>query len=120
MASNGWLDIESCPTAEAPEEIWPVLVWHVFQGAIVSDTKNARENRFNVYWQEIPDGWISLSERLPTQEDADPLNCVIIRDKWNEIHMRGWHLPGNRSEYVAWMTPPKPPENARAMRDEAK
>lgn len=119
MGNNGWLDIQSCPIAEKPEEARPVLIWHVFQRVMVTDTRKARDNRFNVYWQEIPEGWIDAAIQPPTRRDADPQNCVIIRDKWGEIHMRGWHLVAEMTEGVFWMPPPGPPDDYQELREGA-
>ena len=51
MGNNGWKDISTCPIAESKEDARYIIVWHVFQGAMVYSTLKARENRFNVYWQ---------------------------------------------------------------------
>lgn len=119
MGNNGWLDIQSCPIAEKPEEARPVLIWHVFQRVMVTNTQKAQDNRFNVYWQEIPESRIDAAIQPPTRRDADPQNCVIIRDKWGEIHMRGWHLVAEMAEGVFWMPPPGPPDNYQELRDGA-
>jgi len=86
---------------------------------MVTNTQKARDNRFNVYWQEIPESWIDAAIQPPTRRDADPQNCVIIRDKWGEIHMRGWHLVAEMAEGVFWMPPPGPPDNYQELRDGA-
>ena len=35
MGNNGWNDISTCPIAESKEDARYIIVWHVFQGAMV-------------------------------------------------------------------------------------
>ena len=112
MDSNEWLELSANPA----EDERPVVVWHVFQGVMVVRAANLRKNRFNTYWMEVPDGWIDPNDRLPTREDADTQNCVIVRTTHGDVTVRGWHQVGQNGEIVQWMRPPKPPDNYRELR----
>lgn len=81
MGNDGWMDISTCPVTTDPKEARKIIVWHVFQGAMVYSTMTARENRFNVYWREPPETWIDPHDRMPTREDADALSCILVIDR---------------------------------------
>lgn len=116
MSNNGWKDISTCPTAEKPEDAPRVIVWHVFQGAIVYNAAKVRDNRFNVYWQEPPETWIDPHDRLPTKEDADEQSCILIIDRHGELRVRGWHQVQSAEDVLKWAPRPDPPENYRELR----
>lgn len=121
MGGNGWREMFSCPTAKQKLDARAILVWHTFQGVMVTDSFHARECRYNAYWQEIPNRWIDTRKRQPTEWDADVQRCIIVLDKYGDIRMRGWHVVADASarEYPAWMPPPKPPEDYKTLRKNA-
>ena len=57
------------------------------------------------------DRWISVSERLPTAQDADMGGCVLV---WH-IH-QGWHQVDKNRFFSHWMTLPEPPEAWQTLR----
>ena len=119
MGNNGWNDISTCPIAESKEDARYIIVWHVFQGAMVYSTLKARENRFNVYWQEPPTEWIDPHDRLPTEEDADPQSCILVIDGHGDLRVRGWHQVEKPSDVRKWAPQPAPPDNYRELRANA-
>ena len=119
MASNGWMDIATCPRAERREDARRIIVWHVFQGAMVYSTLNAHQNRFNVYWREPPDTWIDPHDWMPTVKDADPQNCILIIDNHGELRVRGWQQVETPDDVRAWAPRPEPPEDYQKLRQAA-
>ncbi len=116
---HGWKSMDTCPAAAEKKDARTVIVWHIFQGAMVYSTMHAHDNRFNAYWQEPPDRWIDPHDRLPTQKDADPKSCILIIDKYGEIKTRGWHQVEKPEDVRAWAPRPEPPDNYRELRAEA-
>lgn len=118
MDNHGWMDISTCPVAKSRKDARTVLVWHVFNGTMVYSTLNARENRFNMYWQEPPETWIDPHERMPTREDADDLSCILVIDRYGDIRVRGWRQVETPEDVYRWAKRPEPPDNYRELRDE--
>ena len=116
MDNNGWKDISTCPCGDKPEDARMVLVWHVFQGFIVCSTRDAPENRFNVYWREPPEEWIDPHDRLPTKDDADEQNCVLIVDSHGEMRVTGWHQIQDTESAMKWAARPEPPSDYKILR----
>lgn len=113
--TGGWLGMESCPRAE-DRETRSVLVWHAYQRCMVYDCEKARDNRFIAYWQEIPDRWISVRDRKPGQEDANPLGVVIVTDTHGNVRLRGWQQAAGEAEITHWMPTPEAPDNYKELR----
>lgn len=113
---RGWRDMSSCPRA-ADGKSRPVLVWHVFQMCMVYDCEKARDNRFIVRWQEIPDEWIPVAERRPGFRDANPIGVVIIKDRYGDIRLRGWQQTGEASGITHWMPTPDAPDDYLRLRE---
>ena len=106
MSNNGWRELDACP------ETGRILVWHVYQGVMVVDAEAAKKNRFHAYWQKVPESWIRTADRLPDKADADAYDCVIVKDKWDDIRMIGWHqVPAMACEIVSWQSMPVPPND---------
>lgn len=120
MGNNGWKDISTCPVAESREDARTVIVWHVFQGAMVYSTMSAKANRFNMYWREPPDTWIDPHDRMPTREDADALSCILVLDRHGEIRVRGWQQIETPEDVRGWAPRPEPPDNYRELRESAR
>ena len=116
---RGWRDMSSCPTA-ADGRSRPVLVWHVYQMCMVYDCEKAHHNRFVVRWQEIPDEWIPVEERVPGSRDANPLGVVITRDNHGEVRLRGWNLATKENGVTHWMVTPDAPDDYLQLRERIK
>ena len=86
---------------------------------MVYSTLKARENRFNVYWQEPPTEWIDPHDRLPTKEDADPQSCILVIDSHGDLRVRGWHQVEKPSDVRKWAPRPAPPDNYQELRANA-
>ncbi len=114
---NGWRYMESCPVAKDGHKR-AVLVWHVYQMCMVYDPGKARDNRFIVRWQEVPDEWIPAGERLPDSRDANPLGVVIVKDSRGDIRLRGWHMVNMESEITHWMRTPDAPDHYLELRED--
>lgn len=117
MASDGWMTMDSLPVPEKKEDARKVIVWHVFNGAMVYDTMHARNNRFCVYWREPPTEWNDPREKLPTAADADPQGCLLAIDRFGELQVRGWHLIQNAHDARAWARRPEPPKDYKELRN---
>lgn len=62
--------------------------------------------------------WISVKARLPTEEDADPVGCVIVYHLFQGVMVIGWHQIAGGGYYTHWMPTPAPPEEAEKLRAE--
>ena len=98
------------------DDIRQILVWHVYQGVMVSDTGQAKENQFNVYWMEIPDWWMDLKNRLPDEKDANEQKCVLTRDRFGDCFLRRWDYLHESQRAVAWERTPAAPPDAKELR----
>lgn len=116
MDNNGWLDMSTCPIAEKPEDARYIIVWHIFQGAMVYSTLRAHENRFNAYWREPPTEWIDPYDRLPSKEDADNQSCILVIDRYSDLRMWGWSRVEKPSDVQKWAPCPAPPNNYHELR----
>lgn len=114
---SDWIEMSRSPIArECPDA--PVIVWHVYSGAMVERLERAMKNRFMTHWREIDNGaWIDARERKPTQEDADAYDCVISQDVWGEVAMAGWHRFDREPRLARWQTPPPAPPNICELRN---
>lgn len=102
-----WQEMRDGPPAEDERKI---LVWHVFQGAMLTKAEAWRENRCYTHWQEVPeDGWIAAEERRPEPWDADEYNCVLALDAHDGPKITGWHQFRSRKELTHWQRTPEPP-----------
>lgn len=112
MNNDGWKDFKDHPVTEAKHR--RILVWHVFQGALVCLTRFVESNSFNVRWRELPEDWIKTSDRLPDQEDADFFNCVIARERTGAVYITGYHDVTERV-FEAWQRVPDPPKDYKEL-----
>jgi len=105
---------EEGPRAAAGEVL---LIWHVFQGAMLCRAEDLRENRFFRYWQHIPrEGWILSEERRPARADADGNRCVLAEHYDWGLKITGWHHFSTDPRWYLWMPTPEPPEDYRQLR----
>ena len=112
MGSDGWNSFTDQPITEAKGP--RILVWHVFQGVLVSTVNAAQSNGFNVRWRDLPEEWTKTSDRLPDREDADFFNCVIARHWSGSISIKGYHSVTER-ETDAWAKVPDPPRDYKEL-----
>ena len=63
--------------------------------------------------------WISIYDRMPTEQDGDALGCILIWHKYNGACVTGWHnvikhmLPEN-DMITHWQRCPAPPDGKEA------
>ena len=55
--------------------------------------------------------WIPREERLPTAEDADAFNCVIVYHVFNGVMITGWHRVADNRFISHWTHTMPAPEN---------
>lgn len=117
---NDWISIKSrFPREEDGNEYGHVFVWHIYQGVMLT-AWNEMGNPFFAYWMPAritADEWIEASERKPTREDADALNCVLARDDLEGIELvTGWHQFTAISTLSRWIRLPPPPPGYKELR----
>lgn len=121
IRNNGWIHGKSRLPGEADgESDGKVLVWHAFQGAMLTRWDEYTNNRFNIYWMplsaldHIP--WICAMERPPAKDDADALNCVLVKDRRDSITVTGYHQFAWNQSLTHWRPLPGPPSDAKELR----
>lgn len=119
--NNGWIHGKSRLPCEADgDESGKVLVWHALQDAMLVRWDQFPSNHFYVYWMPISaldeQPWINAMEKLPTQDDADKLNCVLVMDRHGHISVTGYHQFAWNRTLVRWRPLPGPPSDARELR----
>ena len=119
--NNGWIHRNSrLPVEEDGNEDGLVLVWHAFQDAMVVRWYDLPRNHFIVYWMRLSDleniPWINAMERLPTQDDADKLNCVLVMDRHGRVAVTGHHQFEHNRALTHWRPLPEPPSDAKELR----
>lgn len=119
--NNGWIHGKSRLPCEADgDHDGKILVWHAFQDAVVVSWNQFLHNRFHVYWMRIADlddnPWICAMEKLPTQSDADKLNCVMVMDQEGHVNVTGYHQFSWNRTLTHWRTLPPPPSDAMQLR----
>lgn len=113
---NGWQEISTCPYEQDRGRARPVLVWHTLNGVMVSTTHDYPRNSFFVRWMEIPNVWIDVLEHEPKRQDADMKNCVLIRDHWGNIRMKGYHQVDFARDVRQWQPMPAAPADYEELR----
>ena len=102
----GWTDRRK---QEAPPDAERVLVWHIYNGAMVMRTNDM--NELITHWMYLPTEdapWHDTKTDRPTQGDADETGCVIGMDCDKRIRVVGWHQIGAKgaAHYEKWMRIP--------------
>ena len=112
MDRNGWTTFASRePTKSDCLDGW-LLLWHVYRGAISERWENRRHTPMITHWQPMPkEGWISASERKPTQADADIFNCVLAKHKYDGIKVTGWRQFEHDRYLTHWLPTPGNPDD---------
>lgn len=110
MDGSTWIGIKHSPLDAGIGLDDVILVWHIHQGVMAVACERYRTNPFYTHWRAVDNSaWIRRAERKPGKADADPLNCVIARDRWGVITVTGWHRVDGDSNFVLWQSPPGPP-----------
>jgi hypothetical protein len=110
-----WVNMhERLPTAEDGDENGKVFVWHTLQGAMLCTFDRVNTNRFYTHWGRIDafanGRWIETSERMPTKDDADIHNCVLVHDRHDGHRITGWHQAERDHAITMWQGLPDAPE----------
>lgn len=121
--NNGWIHRnDRLPTKADASESGKLFAWHVYQGAILCHFSDFTKNAFHVYWMrftdEMVEPWINAMEKLPTKEDADMMNCVLAKNRYEEVSITGYHQFHHNSALIAWKRLPTPPSDYRELRKE--
>lgn len=94
-------------------EQFHVAVGHAFNWELTEQGTDYWNNIFNrAYMGEFTpnlNGWIPVSERLPTVEDADENENVLTLNIRNEIEIK-FHGVVSKSSFQFWQPLPKLPE----------
>ena len=116
---NKWTSFQERAPNEFDFQKDRILLWHAYQGAIVAFRDDIPRNRMYTHWMRIPvDGWIDAQRRLPRQDDADDLNCVLIMDEEHGAWVSGWHqVEKIKDHYAAWQQTPRPPDNYKEIKN---
>ena len=64
-------------------------------------------------------GWIDVRERMPSREDADATNRVLVWHVLNGCMMLGWHKVCENRFVTHWQPSPEGPEGAKQMSKDA-
>lgn len=113
-----WTLLEDAVPGAADGDDGKVLVWHVFQGAMLCRWDCVRENPFHTHWMTVWDAadWIDAKERLPDASDADEWQCVLAWHEDDGTRITGWHQFEADRKLAAWSRLPCPPEGYRELR----
>ena len=119
--NNGWIHRESRLPAETDgDSTGKVFAWHAYQGVMLTRWDDFPKNSFNVYWMRLSEGikapWIAATERKPTKEDSDALNCVLARSSHGDISITGFHQFDWNSDLTHWLSLPLPPSDYKELR----
>lgn len=108
------------PGSADGDQTGKLLVWHAYQGAMLTTWWDYPTNRFHVYWMPLSSldetGWIEAADKLPTVNDADALNCVLVEDHRGDLKVTGFHQFGWNKMLVRWHRLPCPPQDAKELR----
>lgn len=118
--NNGWIKAKECrPMRKDGDEEGYVLVWHVYQGAMLARW-NHISNPYVAYWMPIrhitASQWILATERKPTKAEADFQSCVLAKTTREGIKVTGCHQFYTDSTFTAWLPLPEPPSDYRELR----
>ena len=117
MDRNGWtLFSEKEPEESACLYGW-LLIWHVFHGVIAEKWENRHDTPMFTHWRPMPrTGWISASDRQPTEEDADIMQCVLTRHQFDGLRVTGWWQFRCNKYLTHWQRTPEPPVDYKEHR----
>lgn len=63
--------------------------------------------------------WIRISERAPTEADADEYRCVMYWHDMQGVIVSGWHQWKRNRFFRYWLPSPAPPPDYRELRKNA-
>lgn len=118
--NDDWIPCgEKQPVEADGDKNGKILVWHAFQGVMLTRWDRLMENRFHAYWMpilpETKDKWILRGTRLPTAADADACGCVLVWDCHEGNRITGWHQPASDGGITAWQRLPGPPSDYQSL-----
>ena len=110
-----WVRIQDrLPIEEDGDENGKVFAWHTLQGAMLCRFDQINSNRFYTHWGRIEafakGRWIETTQRMPTKEDADIHNCVLVHDRHDGHRITGWHQAERDHTITMWQGLPDAPE----------
>lgn len=117
MDRLGWTAFdEQEPDETACIQGW-LLIWHVFRGVVAEKWENRHATPMYTHWMAMPtQGWIPVSSRKPSKEDADVMNCVLASHMIDGITVTGWHQFEHDKYLTHWMRTPAPPVDGAAYK----
>ena len=72
-----------------------ILVWHIYQRSMMMHWSQSIGNPYITHWMRTETAatgeWTAGQDRKPTAADADPIGCVLVRDRHGRIFVTGWH-----------------------------
>ena len=117
---SGWIRGSlRLPGSADGDQTGKLLVWHAYQGAMLATWWDYPTNRFHIYWMPLSaldPGWIEAADKLPTVNDADALNCVLVEDRQGDLKVTGYHQFSWNKMLVRWHRLPSPPQDAKELR----
>ena len=60
--------------------------------------------------REVTIQWVPVTERMPTEKDADPQRCVLAWHVYQGVMVTGWHQIDGNQFITHWATPRGPEE----------
>lgn len=65
-----WIDMSARkPTQDDADEYGCVIVWHLFQGVMITGWRNAASGIYHTHWQKTPDAPEGVKERYKEIEE---------------------------------------------------
>ena len=58
--------------------------------------------------REVTIQWVPVTERMPTEKDADPQRCVLVWHAYQGVMVTGWHQINGNQFITHWATPRGP------------
>lgn len=112
MDRDNWISLHDLRPTEKDCYNGYLLVWHAYQRTLVIKIEQINCNQMYTHWRPVPiTGWISVSSRLPTADDGDVNECVLIKDIEDGIIVSGWHRFLRDRFCIAWQHMPLPPDD---------
>lgn len=115
-----WIALREKPPiiSDARGKKQQIIVWHIYQGAMVDKFCRARFHTHYTHYTKVPDNmalWNNAQEKLPQESDADIYGCVLAIHKYDGLKVTGYHQIKPQSGYTHWMKLPDAPEDAKEV-----
>lgn len=116
---GAWRELRRDPPhiADARGDNQQILVWHIYQGAMLEKFCRARWHSHLTHYTSIPAGakWTKTTERMPEAGDADAYSCVLAYHVLEGAKITGWHNIAHDRYYTHWTKLPEPPTDAKQV-----